>query len=97
MGYKMKNNETNDFEHKKFGVIFFEDFKQAKLKSDQLKSYSALCKQLNVVIEQEGDMDDVSLLSISTNIKIYAGEAWTVIHKRRREEGWYSDKFFFNE
>lgn len=34
-------------------------------------------------------MDDTDLLGIHTKVKVYAGEAWTLIHERRKEDGWY--------
>ena len=95
MGYKMKNKENSVVDYKKIGIIFFQDFKQARFNSDQLKVYCNSCDQLNVVIEQEGDMDDSSLLSLHPKIKVYAGEAWTVIHRRRIDEGWYSKSLIF--
>ena len=93
LSYKMKSKAK--LKEKKFGVIFFPDFIQAKTHSHELQAYCDQCDQLNLVVEQEGDMDDPSLLSINPKIKVYAGEAWTLIHKRRLEEGWYLDHMNF--
>jgi hypothetical protein len=46
------------------------------------------CDQLNIVIKAEGSMDDPELLNYG---KIYAGEAWHLIHKRRETDGWYNE------
>jgi hypothetical protein len=42
------------------------------------------------VIRAEGNMDDPKLLGIDNKVKVFAGAAWTTIHERRQEEGWYN-------
>jgi hypothetical protein len=73
---------------KRYGVIFYETHSQAKEDSDQLLAKAKEVDQLNIVIKAEGSMDDPELLQYG---KVYAGEAWTTIHKRRFEEGWYNE------
>ena len=77
---------------KKIGVLFFDTFYKAKQEEKKIHSSCDRCDQLNVVIADEGNMDDTELLGISPKVKVYAGAAWFTIHKRREEEGWYGDK-----
>ena len=44
--------------------------------------------QLNIVIRQEADMNIPDLLKHG---KVFAGEAWALIHDRRVEDGWYEE------
>ena len=74
---------------KKYRVVFFTTFKEAKSSKEDFSKLCADCHQLNICIEEEGNMDDEDLLSIDPKIKVFAGEAWTLIHKRRVEDGWY--------
>lgn len=66
--------------------MFFETLDQAKKSIDQLKEAKQSVDQLNIVIRAEAPMTDEELLQIGN---LYAGEAWTIIHERRKEEGWY--------
>ncbi len=68
-------------------VIFFDNFPAAKAAKSQLTSLAASCDQLNIVIKAEGPQYDEELSTIG---KLYVGEAWTLIHQRRQEEGWYT-------
>lgn len=77
---------------KKYNLIFFDSFSEAKLAKEKLASLCAQCQQLNLVIREEGSMDDVDLLSIDSKIKVFAGKAWTSIHERRVAEGWYENQ-----
>lgn len=72
---------------RRYQVVFYDTHAQAREDSAQLAALKAACDQLNIVIRAEGGMDDPSLLPYG---KIYAGEAWTLIHKRRVEDGWYN-------
>lgn len=72
-----------------FKVLFYDSFKDAKESAGVIKGNCSGCDQLNVVIKAEGNMDDPDLLSIDGKVKVFAGEAWTLIHKRRSEDGWY--------
>lgn len=71
---------------KKYGVIFFDTISQAKSDFDNLKQLATTCDQLNIVVKAEGSMDDPELTSIG---KLFCGAAWTLIHERRRDAGWY--------
>jgi hypothetical protein len=74
-----------------YKVLFFDTFAAAKSENDSIKKACEGCDQLNVVIAAEGNMDDVDILSIDQKVKIFAGEAWTLIHQRRVEENWYAE------
>lgn len=72
-----------------YKVIFYDSFKAAKQDSQKIKESCDGCDQLNVVIKAEGNMKDPEILDIDEKVKLFAGEAWTLIHQRRSEEGWY--------
>jgi hypothetical protein len=75
----------------KFQVLFFDSFAQARAAE---ASIATACSQpditqINVVIREEGNMDDAELLGLHSKVKVYAGAAWTTIHERRQADGWY--------
>lgn len=71
---------------KRYGVIFFASLSEARAKIEEIKVKAQDVDQLNIVIREEADMDDPSLTPYG---KVFAGEAWALIHDRRVEEGWY--------
>lgn len=71
---------------RRYGVVFFENFVQAKANLEELQQTAASYDQLNIVIQADGDMDDPQLCQVG---KVFAGEAWTLIHRRRQDDGWY--------
>lgn len=71
------------------GVLFYSTFAEAYRHKDQMSAAAEEYDQLNVVIEQEGAMDDPQLLEVSPQLKLFAGAAWWLIHQRRHEDGWY--------
>jgi hypothetical protein len=79
---------------KRYGVIFFESFPAAKAARDAIAQEAAQVDQLNIVIKAEGNMDDPEILDIVPRpgaLKIFAGAAWTLIHERRVQDGWYQE------
>ncbi|MBI2601649.1 MAG: hypothetical protein HYW48_01220 [Deltaproteobacteria bacterium] len=74
---------------KKYHLIFFETFSEAKTSLGKIASLLQECEQVNVVIREEGSMDDKDILGLDPKIRLYAGKAWTTIHERRKEEGFY--------
>jgi hypothetical protein len=70
-------------------AVFFDTFMQAKADLEKLRGEATRCDQLNIVIRQEGDMDDPELSAVG---KVYAGAAWALIHERRQQEGWYDSQ-----
>jgi hypothetical protein len=83
---KLPAVKSRELPPRKFGVVFYEHFATAKADIEQLKAQAAQFDQLNIVINEEGNMDDPILSAVG---KIFAGAAWTLIHKRRVEDGWY--------
>ncbi|MCX6124362.1 MAG: hypothetical protein NTV34_06375 [Proteobacteria bacterium] len=81
-----KNNSPN---LKAYGLIFFETLQAAKADLNKLRETAANFAQLNIVIRAEASMDDPELTSIG---KVFAGAAWTLIHERRKLDGWYDSE-----
>ena len=75
----------------RYGVLFFSTFQQAHRDTQKLAETAPQYDQLNVVIAEEGDMQDATLLQTHPHIRVFAGSAWHLIHQRRAEEGWYED------
>ena len=73
---------------KRYGVIFYDSLNGAKEDGATLLEKAKEVDQLNIVIRAEAPMDDPDLLQYG---KIYAGAAWSLIHDRRVEEGWYNE------
>lgn len=73
---------------KRYGVVFYDSLFAAKADMDTLRHKATEVDQLNIVIRAESDMEDPELTKIG---KVFAGAAWTLIHERRVEEGWYND------
>ena len=74
---------------KKIAVIFFETCQKVEQQKESLQQLCETCDQLNVVVEEESDMDNPSILGIHPKIKLYAGAAWFLVHQRRQDDGWY--------
>lgn len=73
---------------KRYGVVFFDNITQAKEQLEAISEAAKACDQLNIVLRAEGPMDDEELLKLGN---LYAGEAWSLIHTRRLESGWYEE------
>tara|TARA_B100002052_G_C15401538_1_gene384205 strand:+ start:164 stop:427 length:264 start_codon:yes stop_codon:yes gene_type:complete len=87
----MKSQEKS---HRRYKLLVY-DTPQAVLQNlVQIKKTASQCDQLNIVIRQEGDMDNPKILSIAPQIKLFCGEAWALIHERRFEDGWYDSLQF---
>lgn len=71
---------------KRYGLLFYENFNEAKSNVETLASKAKEVEQLNIVIKAEGNMKDPELTQYGV---VYAGEAWHLIHQRRQEDGWY--------
>jgi hypothetical protein len=72
---------------KKYQVLVYDTFAEAKSDVERLRSTAAGCDQLNIVVRQEGNMDDPELMAFG---KVFAGAAWALIHDRRIADGWYN-------
>mgnify|MGYP001272504585 CR=1 FL=1 len=84
-------NKKDNTSKKKYTLVFFESFKEAKLAKEKIVESCSGCDQLNLVIREEGNMDDPELLSLNPKIKVFAGDAWALIHLRRKDEHWYDE------
>ncbi len=73
---------------KRYGVVFYDNHSQAREDSPRLLELQKQFDQLNIVIKAEGHMDDPELVKYG---KVFAGEAWHLIHKRRETDGWYQE------
>ena len=96
------DDALNEFDEKidpkkVFKIVLFSAFNQAKQKKSQLKELASSCDQLNIVIEEEGNMDDSDLVTIAENIKLFAGKAWYTIHTRRIKNQWYAQENIFEK
>lgn len=67
-------------------VVFFDNLAAAKTALEDLRKKSNETDQLNIVIRSESSMDDPELNKIG---KVFAGAAWTLIHERRVQDGYY--------
>ncbi|MCY4380881.1 MAG: hypothetical protein OXC40_04865 [Proteobacteria bacterium] len=86
--------DVSDYDQdKKMKVIFFKTFKEAHQNLSLIADSTSDCDQLNVVIDEEGDMNDQQIKSVGEKVRVFAGEAWSLIHKRREEDGWYENHF----
>ncbi|HYX35672.1 MAG TPA: hypothetical protein VE954_21460 [Oligoflexus sp.] len=73
---------------RRYGIIFYDNHAQAREDMANLLEKSKEVDQLNIVIRAEGTMDDPELLKYG---KIFAGEAWHLIHRRRVDDKWYDE------
>ena len=69
--------------------LFLKTFEQAKKSKDKILELCSKFESVYLIIEEEGDMDDMEILDLHKALKIYAGTAWTQIHKGRLEDGLY--------
>ena len=69
--------------------LFFKTFIQAKSSKAQILEACRAYERVYVIILEEGDMDEPDLLGLHKSVKVYAGAAWTQIHKGRLEAGLY--------
>lgn len=76
---------------KKIHALFYKTFAEAYKDEEAIKSAAELCDQLNVVIDEEGEMADPKLAAYASEVRVFAGEAWALIHKRRELDGWYAE------
>ncbi|MFK7873494.1 MAG: hypothetical protein AB8C84_10095 [Oligoflexales bacterium] len=84
-----QNRQSRD-SPKQYKVLFYKSFQEAVTDSETIQATTLSCEQLNVVVEAEGDMDFQDILSLDPKVKLFAGKAWTHIHRERYEAGWYS-------
>jgi len=82
--------EEAPFRHitQRYGVAIYDTLAAAKADKETIAAKAKEVDQFNLVIRAEGNMDDPELLALGP-VKIFAGAAWTLIHERRTQDGWY--------
>ena len=70
-------------------MLFFDNLASAKSDRENILKQAQGVDQVNVVIRAEAPMDDPELML--PNVKVFAGAAWTLIHERRKTDGWYEE------
>ena len=75
-------------EVKAYGLVFYDTFQAAKADLEKIKSQAQQVGQLNIVIRAETLAEDPELSAVG---KVFAGAAWTLIHERRKADGWYDE------
>lgn len=73
---------------RRYDVAIFETFAAARADLENLRKRAQEVDQINIVIKQEGSMDEADLTAVG---KVFAGAAWALIHERRIEDGWYKE------
>jgi hypothetical protein len=74
---------------KTYGIIFFDSASSALYAREEIIALAEKCDQLNVVIRAEGTSQEAALLALHAKVKVFSGNAWWIIHERRKADGWY--------
>lgn len=74
---------------KTYQVVFYPTFVAAIKDADAIRAMCTKSDFVNVVVKAEGDMTNPEILGIDPKVRLFAGEAWDLIHHRRIEEKWY--------
>ena len=82
-----KPNKYDNAPTRSYGILFYDTFEKAESDIENIKETASKFDQLNLVIKAEGERFHPELSEVA---KIFAGAAWTLIHERRVEDGWYN-------
>jgi hypothetical protein len=74
---------------KKYGILFFDSIPAALAGRDAILTLCATADQVNVVIRAEGVAQEGLVLAIHAKVKVFCGNAWWIIHERRKADAWY--------
>lgn len=72
-----------------YDVLFYKSIREAEAHQADIRAKAHLVDQMNVVLEAEDLIEDYSFADAA---ELYCGAAWTLIHRRRVEDGWYSER-----
>lgn len=72
-----------------YDVLFYKTLREAEADQERIRARSAAVDQLNVVVEAEDLTEDYPFADVA---ELFCGAAWTLIHRRRVDDGWYSDR-----
>jgi len=78
-----KTNSKNTY------ILFFSNFNETKAEKERLTKLCDKYDAVYLIIKEENKEEHQEFLLLSQKIKIYTGNAWTLIFNRRIEEGWY--------
>lgn len=72
-----------------YDVLFYKSIREAEAHQADIRAKAHLVDQMNVVLEAEDLIEEYSFADAA---ELYCGAAWTLIHRRRVEDGWYSER-----
>lgn len=72
-----------------YDVLFYKTLREAEADEPRIRAKAAAVDQFNVVVEAEDLTEDYAFSDVA---ELYCGAAWTLIHRRRVEDGWYSER-----
>lgn len=72
-----------------YDVLFYKTLREAEADEPRIRTKAAAVDQFNVVVEAEDLTEDYPFADVA---ELYCGAAWTLIHRRRVDDGWYSDR-----
>ena len=70
-------------------VLFYDSIILAEKDSKNIEDLSNKTETLYVIIRDDYTKDIQTIASISPNIQVYTGRAWSKIHEHRLNENWY--------
>lgn len=73
---------------KKYGLVFYETLQAARNDQANIANLATQYDQLNIVIRAETTVETTDLAQFG---KVFTGAAWTLIHERRKQDGWYDE------
>ena len=85
---RRNNKPQKKRELRRYGILFFDTLQKAKDSIMEIEEHAKSVDQLNIVIRAESDME---IEELTKHGKVFAGEAWALIHDRRVEDGWYDE------
>lgn len=72
-----------------YDVLFYKSLREAEADQQKIRAKASSVDQMNVVLEAEEIIEEYSFADVA---ELYCGAAWTLIHRRRVEDGWYKER-----